>query len=405
MATHNYTTPTGNTTFDAFIGPSVGNEGSIGILHSFYLIGGHTEVPTLQDLYAIEINADTGSLYAGFTDNADGGWSTGRRRIGQTVYVIEEDKTYRLIPKGYWGNSGTLGMTSWLGLPEWDRAILIDPEATVTSGFGQSPPFPPPPVTQTGSGVAADCWVEVVGGDVKLDSTSYNSTTGELTLTMSDGVTFTETISTKHVFDINSSGNAAYLINEEDSFEAASGGNVNPTLYVTRGESYIFDNNSTGHPFRITKTQGSPDEPAGITNNDAVGPNEQVLFTIPHDAPDEYYYYCTAHASTMLGTIKVISEASGPQGLKGDQGEVGAKGDQGEVGAKGDQGEIGAKGDQGEVGAKGDQGEVGAKGDQGEVGAKGDQGDKGDQGEVGAKGDQGEVGAKGDQGDQGNNGP
>jgi len=337
MAT-NYTTPIGSTGFTDYIGPD-GNNLSKGILHSFYLIGGHTEVPALTDLYEIPIAPDSGSVYAGFSQNGDGGWSTGRRRIGQTVYVIEEDKTYRLIPKGYWGNGGSLQMTDWQALSEADKAILVDPMATITYGIGNGPPFPPPALTQTGSGVAADCWVEIVGGDVKLSNTSYDSSTGELTLTMSDGATFVETISTKHVFDIQStSSTSGYHINDADTYE--SGNNINPTLYVTRGESYVFDNNSTGHPFQITKTQATIDDPAvgSIIDNGAAGPDGQVIFTIPHDAPDEYYYYCTAHASSMQGIIKVISESSGPQGFQGFQGF------QGEVGAKGDQGEVGANG-------------------------------------------------------------
>jgi len=98
MAT-NFNLPSANNVFGSFIGPSVGIEDQIGILHSFFLIGGHTEVPTLQDMYEIPIAPQGNSVYSGFSDNEDGGWSSGRRRIGQTVYVIEENKTYRLIPK------------------------------------------------------------------------------------------------------------------------------------------------------------------------------------------------------------------------------------------------------------------------------------------------------------------
>ena len=163
MAT-NFNLPAAGSVFPGFIGPDVGLEDQLGILHSFNIIGGHSEMPALQDMYEIPIAPDVGIIYAGFTANGDGGWSTGRRRIGQTVYVIEEDKTYRLIPKGYWGNDGELGMTEWLALSEPDKAILIDPTITVTYGQGTPPPFPPPALTQTGTGNAADCWVEIVGG-------------------------------------------------------------------------------------------------------------------------------------------------------------------------------------------------------------------------------------------------
>ena len=182
MAT-NFNLPSANDVFGSFIGPSVGKETEIGILHSFYLIGGHTEVPTLQDMYEIPIAADTGAIYSGFSDNEDGGWSSGRRRIGQSVYVIEEDKTYRLIPKGYWGNGGELTMTDWLNLSEADRAVLLKPDATVTYGLGNPPPLPPPPLQQTGTGVPGDCWVEIVGGG----DNNYTSN-------LADGITMTEDV-------------------------------------------------------------------------------------------------------------------------------------------------------------------------------------------------------------------
>lgn len=61
----------------------------------------------------------------------------------------------------------------------------------------------------------------------------------------------------------------------------------------------------------------------------------------------------------------------GPQGPKGEKGDVGPKGDTGETGPKGDTGEKGDKGD---------------KGDQGDVGPMGLQGIQGPQGEVGPQG-------------------
>ena len=183
MAT-NFNLPTANDVFDSFIGPNVGYEDQVGILHSFYLIGGHTEVPTLQDMYEIPIAPSPNStVYDGFTSNEDGGWSSGRRRIGQTVYVIEEDKTYRLIPKGYWSNDGELGMTEWLALSDADKAVLIKPDANVPYATGTPPPMPPPLLYQTGTGIPADCWVEIVGGGDNI----YTSN-------LADGITMTEDV-------------------------------------------------------------------------------------------------------------------------------------------------------------------------------------------------------------------
>lgn len=180
----NYSLPSSLNPLGSFIGPDTGIENEIGILHSFYLIGGHTEVPTLTDLYEIPISPDSGqAVYSGFTKSGDGGWSTGRRKIGMTVYVIEEDKTFRLLPKGYWGNDGLLGMAEWTALSQADKAILMDPTATVTYGYSIPPPPPPQPLQQTGTGVPSDCWVEIVGGGDNI----YTSN-------LADGITMTEDV-------------------------------------------------------------------------------------------------------------------------------------------------------------------------------------------------------------------
>lgn len=86
---------------------------------------------------------------------------------------------------------------------------------------------------------------------------------------------------------------------------------------------------------------------------------------------------------------------AGPQGLKGDKGDLGP---QGEAGVQGQQGLKGDKGDTGERGPQGIQGIQGPKGDQGERGLQGIQGERGPQGEQGLKGDHGTtptIGANG----------
>lgn len=104
----------------------------------------------------------------------------------------------------------------------------------------------------------------------------------------------------------------------------------------------------------------------------------------------------------VIGRVKKLEERSpipGPQGPKGDQGEVGPQGPQGEPGL------IGPKGDTGDQGPKGDVGIQGPQGEKGEQGQMGPRGDKGDTGEKGNPGENGSQGPKGDQGDRGIPGP
>ena len=85
-------------------------------------------------------------------------------------------------------------------------------------------------------------------------------------------------------------------------------GTVNdPTIYLSRGQTYIFENNnsSNAHPFQIQSTsgQGGTAYNTGVTNNGGAGGTE-IKITVPHDAPDNLYYQCTAHPN-MGGTIAI----------------------------------------------------------------------------------------------------
>ena len=80
-----------------------------------------------------------------------------------------------------------------------------------------------------------------------------------------------------------------------------------PTLTLSRGHTYIFENRSGGHPFYI-KTSiangGTSDAyNTGVTNNGG-GNGSEIIFTVPHDAPDLLYYQCSSHSS-MNGQLKI----------------------------------------------------------------------------------------------------
>ena len=80
-----------------------------------------------------------------------------------------------------------------------------------------------------------------------------------------------------------------------------------PTLTLSRGHTYIFENRSGGHPFYI-KTSiangGTQDAyNTGVTNNGG-GDGTEIVFTVPHDAPDLLYYQCSSHSS-MAGQLKI----------------------------------------------------------------------------------------------------
>ncbi len=161
----------GSTILSNYIYPQGGSAAKFGILHDFYLIGGYQVLPTMQDRNSIPIlTPGQGQYYS--PDLIDQtGYGSGRRKIGMIVYVQETDETYRLIPKGYFGNGGTGATgdsTSWLALDPWEKASLLDPAYqniptdTISVPATFFPVYTPATFsTINGSGNPDDCWVKV----------------------------------------------------------------------------------------------------------------------------------------------------------------------------------------------------------------------------------------------------
>ncbi len=101
-------------------------------------------------------------------------------------------------------------------------------------------------------------------------------------------------------WNLNSSGASDYTF----SGPGFTGAVNDPTLYVYRGFTYIFDNSVQGgaHPFRIQSTQGLTGTPY-VAGQSGSGSNI-LYWTVPLDAPATLYYQCTLH-SAMQGTINV----------------------------------------------------------------------------------------------------
>ena len=159
----------GQYTFLDYIGISP-SDSNYALFPSVLQQGGFQEMPTLQDRNEIPV-LTTGSGFGTPSIGGDG-WSSGRRRVGMLVYVLENQKFYSLIPQGYWGNGGNLGVTEWLALTDEQKYELLDPTATYNGAF-----TPPNNYAQAGgNGSATDCWVELeFGGDGTYNSSITNT--------------------------------------------------------------------------------------------------------------------------------------------------------------------------------------------------------------------------------------
>ena len=103
-------------------------------------------------------------------------------------------------------------------------------------------------------------------------------------------------------FAVVNGGSSQYAFTG-DGFSSSAN---NPTLYLTRGKTYKFNVNASGHPFQIRVSNGGSAYNDGVINNGAqVG---SVFFTPDMDAPNSLVYQCTNH-SGMVGDIVIVDNA------------------------------------------------------------------------------------------------
>lgn len=176
---------------NTFLQPLPPNDQFEGILHSMYLKGGFQEVNSIAERNAIPIwGNDPGVVYNGFGLGDDGGWTSGRRKVGMLVFVLETKKLYSLIPVGYFGNKGNGDEAAWLGLSQVEKAVRMFPTGTYTSALGSPPNFINTYVDASTYGIDVDdngnalttleldnsCWVEFeVGGGNTYNSSIANT--------------------------------------------------------------------------------------------------------------------------------------------------------------------------------------------------------------------------------------
>lgn len=106
---------------------------------------------------------------------------------------------------------------------------------------------------------------------------------------------------------ISNSGSSDYLF----SGPGFAGPTADPTLYVMRGQTYIFEKLVTPHPFQLQSLPGTGRTAyeEGVTGTQPLAAGT-IEWVVPMDAPDVLYYQCTAHAS-MFGQIIVTGGLGG----------------------------------------------------------------------------------------------
>ena len=196
-------------------------------------------------------------------------------------------------------------------------AITVQEEGISLSTAATTLNFVGPNVTASGTGAvktitvsgSSGVTVQEEGSSLATDGTTLNFVGSNVTAT-GTGSTKTITISgggsSEITWTLGSAGSSHYTFTGSGFTGAVS----DPTLYLIRGQTYKFDNQTGGHPFRIQSTVaqagGGTAYNSGVTNQDA-GNGTTLTFVVPMDAPSTLYYQCTAHPN-MTGTINILNQ-------------------------------------------------------------------------------------------------
>ena len=159
-----------------------------------------------------------------------------------------------------------------------------------------------------------------LGGNLDLNSQDITGTgdinvTGTVTATSfsGDGSSLTGAgTTTTSEWTLGADGSNHYTF----TGPGVTAGATDPTIYLTRGQTYKFKNRSGGHPFRIQtsfQNTGGTAYNDGITNN-AAGNGTDLYWEVRNDTPDTLYYQCTSHTN-MSGRINMISGENKSIGL------------------------------------------------------------------------------------------
>ena len=257
-------------------------------------------------------------------------------KAGQVAIQTNTTVTGVVTASGFVGDgSGLTGVTgSGSGIIVKDGGSTVGTAGTIDFGTNLSvSPASAGIVTVTSTQLTTEEVQDIVGGMVDGGTetnitVTYDDTGGKLNFVASGGsVPANLTATTLDVSGICTAGSfvtdlitgdgtgrgfcTRYYItaNGSSSYSFAGPGQRNtvgnPTLYLMRGFTYMFENSTGGsHPFRIQFTGTT----TGVGTYVSGSQTGVQIFTIPHDAPPNYEYQCTVpgHAG-MKGSFVIPS--------------------------------------------------------------------------------------------------
>jgi hypothetical protein len=162
-----------------------------------------------------------------------------------------------------------------------------------------------------------------------------------------------------------------YIVTNNGNSYTVDGVANHPSMYVLRGHTIVIENQSTGHPLKLSTASSSPESNIyngsvneviykhdniivdEVTYGSKTSGKREIVFHTNSNTPEQLYYFCTAHPS-MIGSIFIRDVGpTGMTGCTGWTGQIGPTGIRGHTGYTGDTGPIGPTGFTGITGPTG----------------------------------------------------
>ena len=254
---------------------------------------------------AIQTNTTITGVITATSFSGDGTGLTGVTASGTGIIIKDGGSTV--------GTAGTIDFGANLSVSAISGAavtvtasaggITIEDEGSALSTTATTLDFVGDGVVASGTG--AEKTITIAGSSVPANLTATTldvsgiTTSGSFVTDLIDGSGTSRGFCTRYYITAN--GSSSYSLAGPGQRNSVG----NPTMYLMRGFTYMFENSTGGsHPFRIQYTGTT----TGVGTYVSGQQSGIQIFTIPHDAPASYEYQCTVPSHTgMKGTFIIPS--------------------------------------------------------------------------------------------------
>jgi len=254
---------------------------------------------------AIQTNTTITGVVTATSFSGDGTGLTGVTASGTGIIIKDGGSTVGTAGTIDFGTNLSVSSLSGAAVTVTGASLTVEDEGSALAESAAILNFVGSGVVASGTGADGRKTITIAGSSVPANLTATTLdvvgivTAGSFVTDLIDGTGTSRGFCTRYYITAN--GSSAYRFAGPGQRNTVD----NPTIYLMRGFTYMFENSTGGtHPFRIQYTGTT----TGIGTYVSGSQTGTQIFTIPHDAPASYEYQCTvpSHAS-MEGTFVIPS--------------------------------------------------------------------------------------------------